>query len=1415
MTQSTPLYYLSQALELRDTLSAVERTLQIDSTERSWLSNLFLASQSAREALDTPMFVDKLFIVAASASTADLAGTFLIRGPARHPVYLCSPGFGLERFESSQQALEHVRARLRITAHRDELLRFVPLKIRNTLGVEPPPGLVTRPIQGVVLSDRRQSVQAYLDSTLNDLRDELLQLPSLTVLLKQLLENTLGARFPQVRLQALRVISHDTSTGLPLRQVSIQTLGETLLEHYNRGGWPSGQSREFIAPDYSAQPAEITLWESTLATLANQLQAHLQNRLKAFWDTPLSSGEPRRQLFIDALGSRFRAELLKQELDWNAIAADDYQWLCGLYPLDRSRLESVTLHTLSVQVANESFSLGNAFVVRHDRSGYADHFLYGGEWLQTFESEQALLDSVKTQLEVPSREHDLRLGLSLRERGELNNTGIDRVTLTASEASIFEALFNLGIAKQLDNVRYVLERYRRSNAALALSSAFESALDIRDLLSPRLAEMAPLARWSHRLDLTASEKPGAPGLTNTLKPSLETARHQLATLERLGTQLSTGFKQRPTLSEFIRGELSSALQGAQVGNLSPDNLYINHYAAALPRFGISNLEPVTSQSVVAHVLERLGGHSGALASVSSSGLFSKDAGGLWARVPNLDIDQLNVIVERLLPDFLGHYLRRHRSIYGSFSTSLNEAITSGLRREAQLKEVRGALGVDDLALLDNLLDGHPRAERQGLRGFIPDAFELTYQRDSTTAPSKLHNCFLLTARGGLNSEHCGATLLWTPAQGAEPFETFHDAEVELQRRLHHPVERLSLLENLANDQRPAHPPITPAPRGNHRVYPSLGFKLIHSSLLSNRFNSLTDKALADLNHAATSGYTGKQFQQNLQSCLDSHSTVPMLERAIQAAQNTATHLALPSWLGSVSDSRQFALAALLDRYRQAAATTDDYHLGIPQLRDTARTKLRSLLSRDFPDQRLDPDQIRVWLTPSDSALPVHEALTDFALRHFDDIGQRSIEVSLVLGTLPAALTGDRIKALVQEAAIGNHYAVLLASHLAPDEPHNAHRRPMFSRHGYWQGLLHAFTQLLGKTLSRTAHGFIKHLLAMPDGVARLPLNGQHIELRPLQLLSGLQSAADAVRGFYLIGPDAGGQGPSILFSPQGERPMFQEYANDAACLSAIRTSPSLQQQLLERLAPERHGHYTQLFTASSTALKIGGSPLRGNLFHRLYEDMTELFKDMLGRQSVQGQGSVWSKALDWLKGELYQGATHLLGRLRLPWLVWQSLSQLKDATQHAWQGRWSEAIEEFVIALANLATARRGWSHSNLGGVTRTTAERFIESPFPAPPWNGHGLVPRQKNRLLALQAHRIELEQTRPNPAGDLYTDPSTGDTFVAVGGTVFQVRQEQQRWRIVTDTGKGPRLRQDNQGRWVFDLPAQCREERHDENA
>jgi hypothetical protein len=91
MSDHPAVYYLSQAMELHDTPSALEGSLGIEATDRNWLRNLFLASQGARQALDTPMSVDKLFIVAQGSLPAELAGTFLVSGPPGHRVFLWSP----------------------------------------------------------------------------------------------------------------------------------------------------------------------------------------------------------------------------------------------------------------------------------------------------------------------------------------------------------------------------------------------------------------------------------------------------------------------------------------------------------------------------------------------------------------------------------------------------------------------------------------------------------------------------------------------------------------------------------------------------------------------------------------------------------------------------------------------------------------------------------------------------------------------------------------------------------------------------------------------------------------------------------------------------------------------------------------------------------------------------------------------------------------------------------------------------------------------------------------------------------------------------------------------------------------------------------------------------------------------------
>ncbi|NWC10948.1 hypothetical protein HX776_19285 [Pseudomonas agarici] len=1410
MSDTSSIYYLSQALELRDTPSELEKKLGIETTDRNWLRNLFLSNQEARQALDPSMSVDRLWLLVPDIPPVDLAGAFLVSGNRRHPAFLYTPASGLERFDTPGQAAALLLKRLGVAAQRDELLFFVALKIKSLIQQAQSPLLSSDPLQGAVLDDRRQSIERSLDHNLASLNDELLKLPSLTPLLGQLLRNQLGTQMSHVNLNALTVINHvpsslhETGAPLPLNPVSTLLLSDALLEHYNRGGWVAGQSREFIAPGYASSAEDKLIWENAIEHASNDLNNHLSSTLQAFWNDAVDNGQTRREFFIEVLGTRFRAELLKQELDWNVITPQQFEWLCSLYPRDDSKLHQTVLHSLAVETSRGATVHPSALVMRNEHD--TSFFLYCATRLRTFESEASLLDWAKTQLHSSDRDDELWHSLSLHERATLKSSQITRITLIPGPSSVFEKLFDDILVKQRDNVEYVLARYRASNGALALGAAFENALDIRALIDPGLLSLDDQGRWSHRLDLVVREAPAFPDLHQGLSPTLDTVKYQLRSLNELKSTLARGLKKRLTLSAFVQNELSWELNRAHLPLVSCANLYINRYASALPNLGDTPLTPESSLSVVEHFLERLAKRAQALAPATNLGLFSKTDEGSWARIASLDIAGLNRIIEKVLPDFHGHYLRQQRSVYGELSAPLDEAVTFGLRREAQLKALQGSLGKTDLEVLNCVLDSHQRNLRNGLRGFIPDAFALTLKTDATAVPIRLHNCFLLTERGGLSAEHSGATLLWTPFQGAETFPSFHDAKVELHRRLHSPVERLALLDNIARSERPSNLPAQNQ-NENHRPYPTVEFELIQSGFRGDRQHSLIDKALGDLSHALASPYSGKNLHRYLQSCLEAHSTIAPLERAILAAENAALHLALPPWLAGTTGRRQFALASLLDRYRQHAATTDDYHQGLPDIRDNARTKVMSLLSRDFPTARLDPDTISISLRLRN--VTTLESLTDFALRHFDDIDSSSLMIRSLEGVLPSGLTVDRLKTLVKETAIGNHFAKILDSFLTGGKDAMTQRRPAFGRHFYWQGLMHAFTQVIGNTLSAVAHGFIKHLLAMPDGMAREPLNGRKIELRPLELISSANADAsvDPVAGFYLIGPSPDEPGPQILFIPQGSSPVFKEYADQAAFILDLNTSSDLQQRVLERLAHHKRAHYAQqVFAAQRAIVAISNHPLRGNLLHRLYQDAVALPKGMLDQQGVQDQHLTWRNALSWLESGLYQGESYLLGRLRLPLVIWQTLPQLKDAADKLWQGRWSEAIEEFVVSLAQLAVARKGWGGPDIASLTPANTAQVVESPFPESPWQDSGLTPGQKRKILDHEAHEVSLQDMTLDQVTGLYRDATTQRVFVAVGGRVFQVQQDQRGWRIVKDQALGPWLKQDVDKRWSFDLKERC---------
>ena len=87
--------------------------------------------------------------------------------------------------------------------------------------------------------------------------------------------------------------------------------------------------------------------------------------------------------------------------------------------------------------------------------------------------------------------------------------------------------------------------------------------------------------------------------------------------------------------------------------------------------------------------------------------------------------------------------------------------------EARLRRLNNSLDARDESIVQTVFDlQHPdRRRRQGLGGFIPDAYALTVEPEGLTQRVPLAHCLMLTERGGLAPSHSGRAVLWTPARG--------------------------------------------------------------------------------------------------------------------------------------------------------------------------------------------------------------------------------------------------------------------------------------------------------------------------------------------------------------------------------------------------------------------------------------------------------------------------------------------------------------------------------------------------------------------------------------------------------------------------------------------------------------------------
>ena len=1394
MSIESPPYAFSEALEQRKTANAREQALKISQADREWLRAVFLPDQQARLALDTPMLVEKLAFSMPNAKVMDLAGSFLMTSATRNTAFAYTPGFGIEPFESRSHALEALTKRLNDPVQRDELLLFVALKVKAELDFKHCATLTSETIQGPVLPDRLRSISDNLEIDEGCLMAELLKQPTLKTQLMKALTVQMGKRFAHVSPASVTMISYPRETIeapslLTPRPLSTHSLIEALLKHYSENGWPQNQTREFVAADYRPASGDTPHWETLIEKTSARLTQDLQRELEHFWNEPLGNGQSRQAFFAAAMGTRFRAELLKQLLADNLSPYDHY-WLSGLYPYTPARLQQVNVHAVSGHTRKpSSFKIVDAFQASHSGEPSSKYFLYTGGQLKAFDSVESLEANIFQQWLKPQR--DLLRALPLQAHADLLQFGAFPEEDKAIVLAPFLDRMNTVRDSQLSNVHYIIERHHQSKGTLNLDAAFNIALDIRAMIDRQLLSSTRHGRWSPRLDLSGNEYRQV--VSGQPKPvtTLENSKQLLQTLYALKSEVLNGLATRPQLMAYAEQVLSRELIAAGRTDLTPTNLYIT--PGSRPEEQPQSSQTSSPIKLVEHLLERSVGVAEPLSEAICPGLFSHAPDGSQHPIDNLNIADSNAIISKALQNFLPGFLQQHRAVYASLREKLLDAMDKGLRNETRQRVQSDSLAADAETLLNIVLDNPDSRLRANLNGFIPDAFSLTLQRNPLSLPEPLCNCFLITERGGLDRRHSGDALLWTPVHGLESFDSLHNAEAELNRRLSDPVERIPLLENSARAHRFVD---TQAP---HHSEPRIGFELIKQGLPKLNLQSLTDKALDEIGHIGSMPLSATNLHHRLQSCLAEHPHTEHLDKAIEALQNNTFRMSLPPWLANAAPDAQWALAALFDQYRQQPHAAKSIHDDIPSLYDFTRSRLGALLDRDFPGAGLNPNQLMVSTQLGDTNAVSTLSLATYALQHVDHLDDHAtIARSNDPKSLPATLTIGYLKSLIKEMAIGPQYASLLDS---TQHPH------LFGTHLLWQSLEHGFTQVLQKSLSNSAYRLIKQVLGMPDGLAREPLDGLSIILRPLELLTSDRSDPDQARGLYLIGPLAAEQGPQILFAPHGEGPVFNEYANEAKLLEELHRTGELQKTVLSRLSEAARFHYaTSVFNASPANLSITAKIIQGNLFTRVYRDHIAWLKDGLNLQTAEGRQQAWSNVVSLLKAGLYQGARHTLGRLRLPSLISQTFLQFKDAADNAWQGHWQATMEEFATALAQLALASKGQPRALLPASTITdtaSLETAIDMPCPQPGWVRATQTEEQRIQVHNFEARDIALNELNYDASEDIYTHPSANRQYAAVGGSVFQVSSGSARRQIIRDAEAGPWIRKNIRKLWSLELP------------
>ncbi|MEG8236050.1 dermonecrotic toxin domain-containing protein [Pseudomonas orientalis] len=1399
MTRVTPPYFFDEFLlpVNRSVLSERERALGLTVKDLEWLHGVYYASDASRQ--DTrlqrhPMRVENLLINAVGHAAIPLAGAFVMSPtPDGAKALLYTPYGGIEVFDSHAALLGEVSLALADAVQRIDLLSFLSIAQRNSLSAATALTLTTSPVLGPVMESQEQALQACQRANVQSMLEQLQKTPTLSDMLDTLLGIMAHRYFPGLDQRETRVNCFSRSpTDTDRRWTDSLALREAFLRFYVKHAWPLGQTCEFINPKHVTTHFNQTQlqqdgerWETLIEQTSGTLSKLLASLLQTYWNEDIDSGTSRLDLFAQVLADKFRLDvLLKRQT--GILSADESHMLQALLLSDQGARSAyaanLSVEKVRVYAPYQHYVELASTLMLHENHAY----LYTqSRGLQVLQDLDDLKDTLLTMLTAAGHEDELLNFLSLDERDTF--IGLDPINVAARPVigHVFIGMIEDIAAKQISNMNHALSLYRSSAGQVDLDALLDYALDIRTMLDSRLADLDTDGRWTIH---PVSSGNGRPSTVQAERAKLHMQRLQAAedglNLERLN---------HPTLRSMVALALNMELQTRQL-DVRADDVFINTYPSSAQQR--EERPPVSSLSMVEHVIERLGRNSEPLPVSSRTGFYQKNDPRVALKLNNITLKTFNSMIERVLKVFANHELRDVPRLFLNNTRDKHaHSMLLGLRSEAELRLLGKTLPAGSHAILDTVLrnDSLVRLTRHGINGFLPDAYALALQQGTSDALLPLANLFVLTERGGLDSRNSGQAILWTPRRGHEVFPSISALREVLAQRLAHPIERLTLLETLRLSQRVP-----------HQAYRLAPLQRIDDNLLDNRLKTYDDTVMDAVDHLLAMDLPARAVQDRLDAILQTPAPTN-LARAKALADAMITQQLLPVWLAMAPAKAQIYHAELLEQYRNSAPEEEDYLHGIPTIREHTYSALLKLLQARFPKHTISPDDV---LIPVHQALDIHTcSLTDFALRHWPNLNKHTIiPRSRTATPLPDTLDATAVIQLVRQLDLKSVYQKLLQTELDTRTEAARQRRRRFCRQLPWQVLQYAHEQHLQERLSAEALGWVQQAFDMPDALARAALDGASVLFRPVELVATAGATAAKVLGLYLISSEPEKSGPVVLYAPYSENHVLRQYDSEQALLEEVQRPGELQDWVIQHLEDPHQAVYRHLLKNNPhrpSDISLASSAVTGNLLHFLFSENTLILLKMLACQFEEGAKLLWDKAVDLLGKGIPMAAHFLAGKLAYPLVVWRSYTLVKRSMEALQLHQWRAAMKDFILAVVQMAAL-----YSELDGSETPPpgdAEVVDLSPGELPKSTVPGLrdvTAISRTRLQRFEDHDVALEGLALATSTQVYEDKANAKVYVPLAGKVYPVTKTKEHWRLGNDDQQGPYVGRNSQGQWVLDL-------------